>query len=141
MKKDKHPPYKNVVFVDSSTGLKFVCGTTATSEQKETIDGNEMDTIVTSISAVSHPYFVGGKQYVDTEGRVDRFKKKYQSIAKQPKPAAAPTPAKTTPKKTTAKKPEEKKKATKKTEPAKTETKKAKTPRTTTRAAKAKQEG
>jgi len=83
MKKDKHPSYQQVIFVDSATGKKFVCGTTAQSEQTEKHDGQELPIIMVPISASSHPFFVGGKQYVDTEGRVDRFKKRYERAQKQ----------------------------------------------------------
>jgi large subunit ribosomal protein L31 len=41
-----------------------------------------MPVVVVSISSASHPLFVGGKQFVDAEGRVDRFKKRYQTAAK-----------------------------------------------------------
>ncbi|MBI3212124.1 MAG: 50S ribosomal protein L31, partial [Simkania negevensis] len=29
------------------------------------------------ISSASHPFFTGSQQFVDTEGRVDKFKKRY----------------------------------------------------------------
>jgi large subunit ribosomal protein L31 len=93
MKKDKHPEYREVLFIDSSTNLRFICGTTAKSEQTEMVDGKEMPVVVLPISSASHPYFVGGKQYVDAEGRVDRFKKRY--AAKPEKAKETPEPAKT----------------------------------------------
>jgi large subunit ribosomal protein L31 len=89
MKKEGHPQYQEVLFIDSSTGMKFVCGTTLKSKQTEKYEGKEMPAIVVSISSASHPLFVGGKQLVDAEGRVDRFKKRYQAAAK-----AAPKEAK-----------------------------------------------
>ena len=87
MKKEGHPDYQEVLFVDSSSGMKFVCGTTVKSDQTETYEGKEMPVVVVSISSASHPLFVGGKQFVDAEGRVDRFKKRYQTVkpAQQPK--------------------------------------------------------
>lgn len=86
MQKEKHAEYQNVVFVDSITGLKFVCGTTIKSDQKEVVGGKELSVVTVPISAASHPLFVGGKQIVDAEGRVDRFKKRYQTVQKvQPK--------------------------------------------------------
>lgn len=88
MKKEGHPQYQEVLFVDSSSGMKFVCGTTVKSDQTEVFEGKEMPVVVVSISAASHPLFVGGKQYVDAEGRVDRFKKRYQAAKLAPKPKA-----------------------------------------------------
>lgn len=85
MKKEGHPKYQEVLFVDSSTGTKFICGTTLTSKQKEVFEGKEYPVVVVSISAASHPFFVGGKQFVDAEGRVDRFKKRYEAAKQQAK--------------------------------------------------------
>lgn len=85
MKKDKHPQYQEVLFVDSSSGFKFVCGSTAKSDQHETFEGKKYPVISLSISSSSHPFYVGGKQIIDTEGRVERFTKKYQAAtAKRP---------------------------------------------------------
>ena len=78
MKKDTHPKYQEVLFVDSSTGFKFVCGSSVQPKQKETFEGKEYPVVHVAISSSSHPFFVGGKQFVDTEGRVDKFTKRYQ---------------------------------------------------------------
>ncbi len=79
MKKDTHPKYQEVLFVDSSTGFKFVCGSTVQPKQKETFEGKEYPVVHVAISSSSHPFFVGGKQFVDAEGRVDKFTKRYQA--------------------------------------------------------------
>jgi len=83
MKKNQHPQYQDVLFVDSASGKKFVCGTTATSDQTEMFEGRELPVIIVPISSASHPFFVGGKQFVDTEGRVERFQKRYQNAQKK----------------------------------------------------------
>ena len=103
MKKQGHPKYQDVLFVDSSSGTKIVCGTTATSGKTEKYEGRELPVIVVPISAASHPFFVGGKQFVDAEGRVDRFKKRYQTVAK-PAPKVEAEPAVVEAKPTRAKK-------------------------------------
>mgnify|MGYP000650345243 CR=1 FL=1 len=77
MKKNIHPNYQQVLFVDSSTGHKFVCGSTLQPEEKETYQGKEYPVSRVSISSASHPFFTGSKQLVDAEGRVDKFKKRY----------------------------------------------------------------
>jgi large subunit ribosomal protein L31 len=82
MKKKGHPQYQEVLFVDSSTGTKCLCGTTLNPKQKEMYQGKEYPSVVVSISSASHPFFVGGKQFVDAEGRVDRFKKRYEAAKK-----------------------------------------------------------
>ena len=85
-----------MLFIDSASGKKFVCGTTATSDQTEMFEGKELPVIVVPISAASHPFFVGGKQFVDTEGRVERFQKRYLKAAqkKEAAPEQKPEPVK-----------------------------------------------
>jgi len=83
MKKNTHPPYQDVLFVDSSTGYKFVCGSTLQPEQKEMFEGKEYPVYYVSVSSSSHPFFTGSKQFIDTEGRVDKFLKRYAKKQQQ----------------------------------------------------------
>lgn len=83
MKKDTHPKYQQVLFVDSSNGFTLLCGSTVQTKHMETYEGKEYPAVHVSISAASHPFFVGGKQFVDTEGRVDKFTKKYAAKQQQ----------------------------------------------------------
>ena len=88
MKKNIHPKYQQVIFVDSSTGYKFVCGSTLQPQDTDTYEGVEYPVYRVSVSSASHPFFTGSKQLVDSEGRVDKFKKKYtaaQNRAKEQK--------------------------------------------------------
>lgn len=84
MKKETHPKYQKVLFVDSSTGYRFVCGSTLQPKEREIFEGVEYPVYRLAISSASHPFFTGSKQLVDAEGRVDKFKKRY-SAAAQPK--------------------------------------------------------
>ncbi len=84
MKKNIHPPYQDILFVDSSTGYRFVCGSTLRPEQTEKFEGKEYPVYYVSVSSSSHPFFTGSKQFIDTEGRVDKFLKRY---AKKPQPS------------------------------------------------------
>jgi len=80
MKQGIHPQnYRFVVFKDMSNGYTFLTRSTAAS--KETIkweDGNEYPLLKLEISNTSHPFFTGQKVLVDTAGRIDKFKKKYE---------------------------------------------------------------
>jgi large subunit ribosomal protein L31 len=78
MKDDIHPQYQEVLFVDSSTGFKFVCGSTLHPKEKEVFEGKEYPVFRVAVSSASHPFFTGSQQFLDTEGRVDKFTKKYQ---------------------------------------------------------------
>jgi len=81
MKKQGHPPYQEVLFVDSATGFRFVCGSTLQPKEKEVFEGKEYPVYRVPVSSASHPFFTGSKQFIDSEGRVDKFMKRY---AKKP---------------------------------------------------------
>ena len=83
MKKNTHPKYQKVLFVDSSTDNKFVCGSTLESAERETFEGVEYPVCRVSVSSASHPFFTGSQQFVDTEGRVDKFRKRYPKKKKE----------------------------------------------------------
>lgn len=84
MKKQGHPDYRDVLFIDSSTGESFVCGSTWQSDETEKhTDGNEYPVCRVPISSLSHPFYSGSDRVVDTEGRVDRFKQKYSAVAQK----------------------------------------------------------
>lgn len=90
MKKQGHPAYHDVLFIDTATGDKFVIGSTLKPKEKEMHNGKEYPVCRVSISSSSHPFFTGNTQLVDSEGRVDRFMKRYA----QKKPVAAEPVAK-----------------------------------------------
>lgn len=78
MKANLHPKIKTVVFKDMSCDYTFL-GTT-TLDSKEMIkweDGKEYPLIKVEISSASHPFYTGKQRIMDTEGRIDRFKKRY----------------------------------------------------------------
>jgi large subunit ribosomal protein L31 len=84
MKKNLHPKgYRFVVFKDMSNSYQFLSRSTA--ESKETVkweDGNEYPLIKLEISNTSHPFYTGKNVLVDTAGRIDKFKKRYEKRAK-----------------------------------------------------------
>lgn len=85
MKEDIHPPYQDVLFVDNSTGYKFVCGSSLQPKNKEIFEGKEYPVYHVTVSSASHPFFTGSKQLVDAEGRVDKFLKRYAQKPPQQK--------------------------------------------------------
>ncbi len=91
MRKNIHPPYQNVLFVDTATGHKFVCGSTLQPKETDTFEGKEYPVYRVPISSASHPFFTGSQQFVDSEGRVDKFKKRYgkKPVVKQAEPKTA----------------------------------------------------
>jgi large subunit ribosomal protein L31 len=100
MKDDIHPPYQEVLFVDNSTGYKFVCGSTLQPKATEQFEGKEYPVYHVTVSSSSHPFFTGSKQFVDAEGRVDKFLKRYaQKSQPQKKEEEQPSGSKQPPQK------------------------------------------
>ena len=83
MKKEIHPKdYRFVVFKDMSNEYAFM--TKSTVKTKDTIeweDGKEYPLVKLEISHTSHPFYTGKIKLVDTAGRIDKFKNKYQKRA------------------------------------------------------------
>ena len=65
MKKDIHPNYH---------GVTVVCACGNTFKTKSTVQG---DTMKVDICRNCHPYYTGNRKIVDTAGRVEQFKKRY----------------------------------------------------------------
>ena len=96
MKKGIHPNYRPVVFQDGNANFAFL--TQSSVECDNTIkwtDGNEYPLYKLDISSASHPFFTGKMKFLDTTGRVEKFKKKDQKTgigkqtAEEPKPEEA----------------------------------------------------
>jgi len=78
MKPGIHPEYRKVVFQDVSSDFAFL--TRSTIDSKETIkweDGEEYPLVKVEISSASHPFYTGKHKVLDSGGRVDRFKRRY----------------------------------------------------------------
>lgn len=79
MKKDIHPDYRPVVFRDNGADFAFL--TRSTVITKETVkweDGKDYPLVSLEVSSRSHPFYTGKQNIIDTSGRVDRFRRKYQ---------------------------------------------------------------
>ncbi|MEK7264409.1 MAG: 50S ribosomal protein L31 [Bacteroidota bacterium] len=63
MKENIHPHYKTAIVICS-------CGNTFTTR-------STIDNIKVEICSACHPFFTGEQKIVDTEGRVERFYKRY----------------------------------------------------------------
>ncbi|NNE44699.1 MAG: 50S ribosomal protein L31 [Gemmatimonadetes bacterium] len=76
MKADIHPDYK-------ATTVKCVCG--ASWETRSTQDGE----IHVDICSNCHPFYTGKQKLIDTAGRVERFRKRYEKVEQLKKKADA----------------------------------------------------
>ena len=78
MKPSIHPDYHPVVFVDTSTGAEFLTRSTLKSAKVRQIDGVDHYEVRLELTSDSHPFWTGTQRVVDTEGRIERFRKRYQ---------------------------------------------------------------
>lgn len=98
MKTDIHPDYRPVVFLDTSSGEKFLTRSTIqTEETTEWEDGNTYPLAKIEISSASHPFFTGQMTIVDTAGRVERFERRYGKRRRAGSPEANSPEAKSDP--------------------------------------------
>mgnify|MGYP000092188543 FL=1 len=65
MKQDIHPEYKKMK-------IKCVCG-------NEIETGSIEENITVEICNKCHPFYTGNQKIMDTEGRGERFKKRYEN--------------------------------------------------------------
>lgn len=69
MKKDIHPEYQQ-------TTIRCACG-------NELEVGSTKSDIRVEICSNCHPFFTGKQKLVDTAGRIERFRKKYEKFQDQ----------------------------------------------------------
>lgn len=65
MKKDIHPDYKMIT-------VRLADGT-----EVQTRSTMRSDTYVSEVDSTNHPFYTGRRQYVDTAGRVEKFRRRY----------------------------------------------------------------
>ncbi|MFE2876099.1 type B 50S ribosomal protein L31 [Streptomyces roseus] len=78
MKPRIHPESRSVVFRDRAAGTAFL--TRSTADAPGTIeweDGKTYPLVDVEISSASHPFYTGTARIVDSEGRVERFHRRY----------------------------------------------------------------
>jgi large subunit ribosomal protein L31 len=82
MKPDIHPAYHKVLFIDQATGKEWITRSTLTSKETRTVDGEELPVVHLEISSYSHPFWTGKLRVLDSDGKIDRFKRRYAAKKK-----------------------------------------------------------
>lgn len=86
MKKGIHPDYREVIFKDVSADFAFLTRSTIPTNEKITWDdGKEYPLYKMDISSASHPFYTGKQKVMDTEGRIEKFNKKFSGFGKKKK--------------------------------------------------------
>ena len=78
MKKDIHPNYREVVFLDTSSDSTFITRSTISTNDTIDLNGKTYPLIKIEVSSASHPFYTGKKLFVDTAGRVEKFNQRYK---------------------------------------------------------------
>lgn len=80
MKKGIHPAYGPVAFRDRSTGALTLTRSTLVGRGLDTtveVDGITYPVVDVDISNDSHPFWTGTARTLDSEGRVEKFQRRY----------------------------------------------------------------
>jgi len=83
MRKGIHPDYHKVLFIDSATGNEWVTRSTLGSNETRQVDGEELPVVRLEISSSSHPFWTGKLRELDTDGKIDRFRRRYGKAKKE----------------------------------------------------------
>ncbi len=59
----------------------FLVGSTIQPKEMETFEGKEYPVVRVPVSSASHPFFTKATQFIDAEGRVDKFTKNISASA------------------------------------------------------------
>jgi large subunit ribosomal protein L31 len=82
MKDGIHPQFRQVIFKDISCNFEYLTlSTVKTKETAQWTDGKEYPIVKFEVSSSSHPFYTGKHRVMDTEGRAEKFKKKYAKKA------------------------------------------------------------
>ena len=75
MKSNIQPKYNPVVFVDGEH--EIITRSVLTSKETREINGVMHYVLPIEISSYTHPFYSGKARLLDTEGRIERFNKRY----------------------------------------------------------------
>jgi large subunit ribosomal protein L31 len=80
VKQGIHPDYGPVVFRDRSTGALTLTRSTLVDkgiDRTVEIDGTTYPVVDVDITSDSHPFWTGTARTLDSEGRVEKFQRRY----------------------------------------------------------------
>jgi len=83
LKPEIHPDYHKVIFIDSATGNEWESRSTVTSNETRDVDGVEVPIVRLEISSASHPFWTGKMRELDSDGKIDRYRKRYGGKKKE----------------------------------------------------------
>ena len=82
MKKDIHPKVREVIFKDGSCDFQILTNSTVQTKESVEWKGKTYPLVTFDVSSASHPFYTGKQRLLDTEGRAEKFRKKYKTFKK-----------------------------------------------------------
>jgi large subunit ribosomal protein L31 len=88
MKENIHPDYRPVLFIDQAAPAPnnwMLISSTVNTKEKGVcpVDGKEYPMVKVPISSFTHRLWTGAVQFLDTEGRLEKFANKFKRKAEQ----------------------------------------------------------
>ena len=77
MKKNIHPEYRPVAFIDLSINKTFILPASVQTKETTVIDGVEYPLFKLDTSSASHPFYTGAQTRIVEAGRVEKFRAKF----------------------------------------------------------------
>lgn len=86
MKENAHPPVGLVQFRCASCSNRWLVASTKLDGKPETFEGHEYPSIVLETCSNCHPFYTQKQTFIDTAGRVEKFKKRFGKFTAEPEP-------------------------------------------------------
>lgn len=77
MRPNIHPETRPVAFRDRQTGTVFVLSSTCNPSETLDVDGTAYPVVHCDVTADSHPFWTGTARVLDSEGRVEAYRRRY----------------------------------------------------------------
>ena len=78
MKDNIHPKYEFVIYRCPASGTEILTRSTKLNGPKAKFEGKELPSVFLEICSDNHPFYSGKNILVDTAGRVDAFRKRFE---------------------------------------------------------------
>ncbi|MEM7195659.1 MAG: type B 50S ribosomal protein L31 [Pseudomonadota bacterium] len=82
MKPGIHPDYRDVLFHDTTADVYFVIGSTVSTTRTAEYEGKTYPYMSVEISSASHPFYTGKQRFIQNDGEIAKFNKRYNRAGK-----------------------------------------------------------
>ena len=83
MKPNIHPEYRDILFHDTAADAYFVIGSTLKTKETAEYEGKTYAYLAIDVSSESHPFYTGKQRETQNDGRVAKFKQRFNFKSKK----------------------------------------------------------